>query len=320
MHFDVKSRTIYKVRHGSFAYGTNVEGSDEDYKGICVKSKECYFGFLKKFEQHELMASKNEGVDEVIYSLDKFASLAAEANPNIIEVLFVDESDVLYCNSFGRELLNIRDKFLSKKAKHTFAGYAHAQLKRIKTHRSWLLTPPKEPPSRKDFGLPEMTKISKSNLNIIESISESVVEIMPPELVEFYLREKQYQNMKSQWTQYLNWKETRNPARAELEAKYGYDVKHANHLIRLMRMCKEILRDGKVIVKRPDFEDLLAIRRGERSYESIIEEAERLESECNELYVTSNVLPKEPDREYLDKFIVKLTESYFQMEKIHMEI
>lgn len=310
MHFDVNLRTIYKVRHGSFAYGTNVEGSDEDFKGVCIKSKDCYYGFLKRFEQFEKMASKSEGVDEVIYSIEKFASLAAESNPNIIEILFVDESDVLFCDTFGRELLSIRNHFLSKKAKHTFAGYAHSQLKRIKTHRAWLLTPPKEEPTRVSFGLSESSKISKSNLNVFENISSSTIEQLPKELVSLYLREKEYSNAKTHWDQYLNWKKTRNPARAKLEEKFGFDVKHANHLIRLMRMCKEILSVGKVIVKRPDFEDLLAIRRGERSYESVIEEAERLENECNILYETSTILPREPNREFLDKAIINITEKF----------
>src|ERR1039458_5020213 len=34
--------------------------------------------------------------------------------------------------------------------------------------------------------------------------------------------------------QYNGWKAQRNPKRAELEAKFGYDTKHAMHLVRLM--------------------------------------------------------------------------------------
>ena len=98
MHFDLDSRTILLVRHGSHAYGLNTATSDLDVKGVCIKPADCYFGFLKRFEQAELMVSKGHEQDRVVYSLDKFAALAADCNPNIIEVLHVDDSDVLKCD------------------------------------------------------------------------------------------------------------------------------------------------------------------------------------------------------------------------------
>ncbi|AEZ66297.1 hypothetical protein phiTE_131 [Pectobacterium phage phiTE] len=36
----------------------------------------------------------------------------------------------------------------------------------------------------------------------------------------------------------------RNAARHELEEKFGYDTKHAMHLVRLLRMSQEILETG----------------------------------------------------------------------------
>src|SRR5271169_2704067 len=139
MHFDVEARTILLVRHGSHAYGLNTPESDEDFKGVCVKPKECYFGFTQRFEQMEHMGSKSDGIDEVVYSLDKFAALAADANPNIIEVLHVDDVDVVKIDSFGEELRARRYDFLSKKARWTFSGYMMAQVKRIRTHHGWLM-------------------------------------------------------------------------------------------------------------------------------------------------------------------------------------
>lgn len=313
MNFDVKSRTIFMTRHGSHAYGLNVPTSDEDYKGVCIPPRECYLGFLSNFEQHEHMGSKNDGIDSVIYAIRKFVHLAADCNPNIVEVLHVSESDVLKCDAFGEELRNIKDEFLSKKAKFTFSGYAHAQLKRIKTHRSWLLNPPASPPSRKEFGLSETTKASQSELGAFEAAVREGMEVeMPKDVLTLFTREKQYQAAKAQHSQYLNWVKTRNPARAEFEAKFGYDVKHGMHLLRLMRMCREILTQHAVVVKRPDRDELLAVRHGQRSYDSLIEEAEAIELECDELYRTST-LRKEPDRNKLDSFLVNITEQYLRM-------
>jgi len=313
MHFNIEERTIFLARHGSHAYGLNVASSDEDYKGVCIKPKECYFGFLQKFEQLEHMGSKSDGIDKVIYSLDKFASLAIDCNPNIIEVLHVAEEDVLVCTEFGEALRAIKDDFLSKKAKFTFAGYAHSQLKRIKTHRSWLLDPPKAAPSRSDFHLSETSKVSASELGAFEaSVREGIEVELPKDVLTLFTREKQYQAAKAHYDQYCNWVKSRNPARAQLEAQFGYDTKHGMHLLRLQTMGVEILRDGVVNVKRTnDREKLLSVRHGQVSYDQLVEEAEALEAQSEELYKTST-LRKEADRKKVDAIIIDLTERFLR--------
>jgi hypothetical protein len=315
MHFDVEKRTILLVRHGSHAYGTNIEGSDEDFKGVCIKPKECYFGFTQKFEQHEHMGSKSDGIDKVVYSLDKFASLAADCNPNIIEVLHVANKDVLTMDEFGEQLRAHRYDFLSKKAKFTFAGYAHAQLHRIKTHRAWLLNPPKAPPMRKDYGLNDESKVSKSELGAYDSMNEQgLADELPKSVVTLFVKEKAYQSAKTHYDQYLNWVKTRNPRRAELEAKFGYDTKHGCHLWRLQTMGVEILDEHVVYVDRTDRDrdQLMKIRNGEVSYDELVDGAEKLETRSEELYKTST-LRKEPDRAAIDKLIVDMTERYLRI-------
>lgn len=127
--------------------------------------------------------------------------------------------------------------------------------------------------------------------------------------IQVMQKEREYTSKKKEWDQYQTWKKSRNPARAALEEKYGYDTKHAYHLVRLIRMCREILTDGKVIVKRPDREELLAIRNGAWSYEQLIEFAEKEDKSLNELYATSTALPKSPDKNKIDELCIKLVES-----------
>lgn len=327
MNFDVEERTILMVRHGSHAYGLNTETSDLDIKGIAIEPRNFHLGFMHTFEQYERMGNKYGGdlaslqhlkgteLDLVVYSLKKFARLAAECNPNIIEVLHIDDSDVLHIDKFGETLREYKDDFLSTKARHTFAGYAHAQLKRIKTHKAWLMDPPKAAPTRASFGLSETTKVSQSELGAFEAAVKDGIDIeVPKDVLSLFTREKQYQSAKTHWDQYCTWVKQRNPKRAELEAKYGYDTKHGMHLLRLMRMCKEIMLTGKVIVKRPDRDDLLGVRAGNLSYEFLIEEAERLERECDEIYKTgTSPLPKVPDRESLDRLVIQLTDEYLRL-------
>lgn len=334
----IDNGTVLLVRHGSFAYGTNIESSDIDVKGICIPTKEYFLGFTKKFEQAELKAPNP---DAVIYDIRKFFNLAADSNPSIIEVLHTDPSDHFVVTPIGQEIIDHKDDFLSKKAKFTFSGYAVSQLHRIKLHKKWLMSPATEPPTRASLGLPDQTIIPQDQLtaafsevqkeldrfqfNFMENLDESSkIEIratmtemlaelkitsdqhwesaarkvgLSDNFIEIMQKERQYANAKRNWDQYQNWKKTRNPARAELEAKYGYDSKCALHLVRLMRMGKEILTTGKVIVKRPDREELLSIRNGAWTYDQLLEFADKEEKLLNEAYLTCNILPKSPDRE-----------------------
>jgi hypothetical protein len=121
-------------------------------------------------------------------------------------------------------------------------------------------------------------------------------------------KERNYLSLKRDWDQYQNWKKTRNAQRAELEKKFGFDTKHALHLVRLMRMCKEILTTGKVIVKRPDYEELLAIRNGEWTYDQIIDFADNQEKEISKIYENCNILPHSPNKQSLDNLCTQLIE------------
>jgi predicted nucleotidyltransferase len=341
--------TILLVRHGSHAYGTNTASSDEDFKGIAIPPKNYFLGFTTHFEQAELKAPDP---DAVIYDIRKFFNLAVECNPNIIEVLHTDPSDHILVSPLGEKVLANRDLFLSKKIKHTFLGYSVAQLKRIKTHKRWIMDPPKTPPTRAELGLPEKTLIPQDQLmaaqaeiqkeldrfqfDFMEDLDEptkigirGVVSEMLAELkitadehwmaaarkvglsdnfIHLLQKEKLYTNLKREWDQYQSWKVLRNPARAMLEEKFGYDTKHAYHLVRLIRMCREILTTGKVIVKRPDREELLSIRNGAWTYDQLIEFAESEEQALNEIYNSSNVLPKTPDRDKINQLCIELVE------------
>jgi predicted nucleotidyltransferase len=162
-------RTIFLARHGSHAYGTNTPTSDEDFKGVAIPPLKYFYGYLEQFHQAEFR-HQVDGLDAVIYDIRKFFKLAADCNPSIIEVLFTDPEDHIIVDPIARSLLACRDLFVSKKAKHTFSGYAVSQLKRIKGHYRWLKNPPKSPPSREEYRLPERTVIPADQLKAAQSM------------------------------------------------------------------------------------------------------------------------------------------------------
>jgi dsDNA-binding SOS-regulon protein len=141
------------------------------------------------------------------------------------------------------------------------------------------------------------------------------------EVVSLIQAERAYSKAKKNFESWLSWKKERNPARRLLEVKCGYDSKHASHLVRLMRMGKEILATGNVIVKRPDAEELLAIKNGAWSYDRVVEYAETLQRELDEEYKSMEesrkkglpvVLPKSVDYVEFNQLYHQFTEDYLR--------
>ena len=131
--------------------------------------------------------------------------------------------------------------------------------------------------------------------------------------------ERAYFKAVNNYKSWERWKKERNPARLELELKSGYDTKHASHLVRLMRMGYEILTEGKVIVKRPDAEELLAIKNGGWTYEQVMEYRDSLQAQLDAAYKQIELdrkagkpclLPKEVNYQELNDLYHQLSEDY----------
>jgi predicted nucleotidyltransferase len=279
-----ETHLIYKVVAGSQAYGLDRPESDLDVRGVCIPPKRYLLG-LSDFEQWE---QQEDLGDTVIYALTKFVRLALACNPNIIELLYTDPRHVLYIDEYGQRLVEHRHLFLSKQARHTFAGYAISQLRRIERHHRWLVNPPDHKPTQKEFGGWPVEGRYK----------------FPDH--EAY---RAYQAALKHWNQYQTWRKDRNPARAELERRYGYDTKHAMHLLRLLKMGAEILETGQVRVYRPDREWLAAVRNGLLAYEELLELAAAYEARLGQLYDRS-YLPDEPDAAAAEALVVELQERF----------
>lgn len=139
---------IFKAMVGSHAYGTSVPTSDMDYRGIFVMPLEKRVSIMQQLQE----VGQEKPEDIKYYEIEKFIRLAKDCNPNIIEFLFMPEDCIKVCDARMRKLLDNRKLFVSKKAYHTFCGYAYAQIKKAKGENKWVNNPkPKEPPKREDF-------------------------------------------------------------------------------------------------------------------------------------------------------------------------
>ena len=95
--------------------------------------------------------------------------------------------------------------------------------------------------------------------------------------------------------------------RPELEQKYGYDVKAAMHVLRLLHEGIEFVSRGWVTLPRPEPErnKLLAVRRGEWSEDRVIAEANRLFAELDAA-VEHSPLPEHVDLSAVGRLVTQI--------------
>jgi len=344
---DIERCTIFSTITGSTAYGTNTPTSDIDIRGIAIPDDVGYYtGFLKHFEQYEdptkdtviydirkafkLISDCNPNMLDLLFTDSKFyqkitpywervldkrdAFLSKKARYTYTGYAFAQLKRIKNHRGYllnppkgkpERSDFGLPDRKILSKDGMGGIDWLIAKMLEDSVQYTLLTDAAKEELSKLNYiGLvqshsftPEQMELLKTTMNFSDGLMQAV------------FKEKEYENALTKWNSYQSWKNTRNAARSALEEKHGYDTKHAAHLVRLMRMGKEILETGKVQVYRPDREELLAIRNGAWKYEQIEEYAEKMETEIVTAYETSK-LPREPDRPALDELCSDIIYDY----------
>ena len=183
---------------GSRSYGTHTNESDTDIQGFFVPHLDYIIG-IKNVEQVSLNFKTNKGnlIEGQIFSIQKIIKLLSNCNPNVLEMLWVREKDILYKNHIGDEILNNRGLFLSKKVKHTYVGYAHAQFQRMKRINVNAMNNLKRKEQRIKFGYD-----TKNALHLIRLLTMGY-EILTEKVLHV-------------------WREDRDYLKAILEGKYNF--------------------------------------------------------------------------------------------------
>lgn len=135
-HEWLEERTIILAPTGSYAYGTNTEDSDRDYKGICIPPVNYFLG-LELFNEYNNSGGKNfkntkDDVDINIIHITKFVKDAMVGVPNNIEILFLNKDQYIKITDLGQQLIDNRHLFLSKAIQKKFGGYANSQIQKLK--------------------------------------------------------------------------------------------------------------------------------------------------------------------------------------------
>ena len=114
------------------------------------------------------------------------------------------------------------------------------------------------------------------------------------------------------YKEYWEWVENRNPDRYETNQEHGkgYDSKNLMHCHRLLDMSLEILNGEGIIVRRPNREELLKIRRGDVEYDELLENAESKLKKMEELFMKSK-LPSKVDRDFTNRLLIGMRKEFY---------
>lgn len=114
----------------------------------------------------------------------------------------------------------------------------------------------------------------------------------------------------SQMTKIKQKNNASSPKRQETIQMFGYDVKFAYHLIRLMQEIEMILLEGDLDLGRGN-ETLKAIRKGTWEEQAIYDYFEEKIKSLEKVYVESNVIPHKPEEVKLKELLVNCLEEHY---------
>lgn len=301
---------------GSHAYGTNNENSDVDVRGCALNSKN------EILLRHDFEQVVDTTTDTTIYSFNKLINLLVNCNPNVIEILGLKPEHYLFINKIGEELLKNKSMFLSKKATHSFGGYANAQLRRL---------------DNKSARLAGMEEREKHVLNSINNASYTFREkyaTYTDDQLKLYVGQSEHEDMEYEIFMDItlkhyplrDWKglysEMSNiirdyskiGKRNKNAIEHNKLGKHMCHLVRLYYMAFDILKKKEIITYRKAEHDfLMDIRNGKflddnrqpvpEFFEIVSDLEKRLAYD-----VENTDLPEYPDYDSINCFVAEVNE------------
>jgi predicted nucleotidyltransferase len=122
--YNLFDHVIYRCIIGSRAYGLDDAQSDIDRRGIYLPPAHLHWSLYGVPEQLD-----NTATEETYWEIQKFLTLALKANPNVLECLYTPLIE--HATPLTRDLLAMREKFLSRMVYQTYNGYVMSQFKKL---------------------------------------------------------------------------------------------------------------------------------------------------------------------------------------------
>lgn len=222
-------------------------------------------------------------------------------------MLFVNEENIVYCNEFGRRLLNMKHEFLSERAEATFFGYAKSQKRKIEVKRDTYLTLVNAKGYLEPFGSKYLLEIKSEDSEKFNSIFKDKDKYLFG-LGDINLNKNQTAKKACSVIQ-DRIGECGN--RVELIKNRGFDSKFTSHVVRLMSELKEIAKDHTLTFPiKYNKELIMDIKLGNMNVEQAIKSIEDSEEDCRKYL--ENIKELKQDREFIEKETIQIIKEWFK--------
>lgn len=294
--FPLEKSLILLGRRGSEAHGTYVPNThngvdDRDLMGVVIPPSSYYIGM----KHWEVVEAINDPWDVVLYELRKFVRLLCKQNPNVLQLLWLEQEDYLPIPKKNRRpgVNLVQAALLFRHAGHarnSFVGYAHSQLKR-------------------------MTAFDRESMQRIADLEARLTEhdVDLARAAEGKWDRQRSIEINTLCEQYVGMRRTYHKAymgqkRWSMVQQIGYDPKNAAHLVRLLHLGYEYLTTGQMNVRRTwDREILIEMKTGQWALEDV-------QAHADEWFVkvrdAVSVLPESIDEERVDSLVSSMVRDF----------
>jgi predicted nucleotidyltransferase len=306
-------------------YGLATPKSDVDFMEVFLPTPEDVLG-LKAVDIVDA-STKSSGagrrntaddVDDARYTLQSYLQLLLANNPNILETLFTPTDVIVVCDPVMMPLLEHPERVVCKHLYKSFGGYAKSQEHKLTEKKARFTelvnaTAMLEEEFAKEVLDPkaQMNKMLAFRLNNTlkhyrgaKQHDESFHEGLPMKVI--------YEKMKEERDTY-GWR-----VKTDTFETLGYDTKFASHLVRLYFEAEELLKTGRISFPfmGETRDTIMKVKLGGMKLDELMKLAESLRVRVDTAYATT-LLPEEPDREYLNTYLIATMLEYFQKPKAY---
>jgi uncharacterized protein len=339
---------LFECISGSRAYGTQLPTSDTDIKGVFVLPEEKFFGLsevtqvnderndvvyyeLKRFV--DLLSKNNPNILEMLNSP---ADCILQKDP-LFDVLTTDlflsklckssfagyaMSQIKKAHGLNKKILNPMSE--TRKSILDFCYIALGQgsvplahwlkIKNLQQEKCGLVNIANMAGCFALFYADTDEKLYRGIVKK-DTASDVLLSSIPKNeipLATLFFNKDGYSKYCKDYNEYWAWVESRNEARYENTVAHGknYDAKNMMHTFRLLDMAEEILKTGKVNVRRANREALLEIRAGNFDYEVLLERAAQKIAQIEQAFEEST-LPASPDMQKIETILCSIRRQWY---------
>lgn len=318
-------RTIVTIIFGSHLYGTSTPQSDLDYKGVYIpRARDILLQRVKgSVSEHRQKAEREKNlpgeIDSDTYSLQRYLGLVTEGQTVALDMLFAPdwahEGDV---GPEWEEIVANRSRLVTRKSA-AFVGYCRQQANKYGIKGSRVAAARRALDlladiERKAGTTPKLGHFSNEIEQLVgdHSVLVDIPVVSTGKVIRHWDvcgRKMPYTNSVKSARECMQRLVDEYGQRAlQAERQEGIDWKALSHAVRVGGQALELLRTGHVTFPLPDAAHILAIKRGERPYQEVGAEIERLLEDVEAAAATSP-LPAEPDHAWIDDFVADVHRS-----------